>query len=361
MKLIRAVMLSGVCLAFNASVFGFNSYALNIENNVTIDFNETSIYSDKATPVVGNADGELIIKEYPNDDSSDVGKIGVGGAVDIICREDEWTEIQSADISGWVKTSSIVTGYDMEAYIIDNSEQFDRVATIGESGAEVLGSEGSDGQILAILKENDEVKVIREYEDYLYVKADQGYEGYIKKENVSDDQVEFNDAIEIESELEAISSDEIGYNPKSNYQSYIDLPYNPDTTNGYTPNDETEIRKSMVDYGMQFLGNPYVYGGTSMTNGVDCSAFVQNIYRNFGITLPRTAAEQSVCGVEIAQTDIRPGDLLFYWDSGKGKVGHVTMYIGNNHVVHASSPTNGIIVSNAYYRQPCAIRRIIND
>ena len=114
------------------------------------------------------------------------------------------------------------------------------------------------------------------------------------------------------------------------------------------------LRQSVVNYALQFVGNPYVYGGTSLTNGTDCSGFTQSVLANFGISISRTAASQSGGGTAVDMSNLQPGDLLFY-DNGSG-IGHVSMYIGNGQVVHASNEQTGIIVSNVDYRTACAAR-----
>ncbi|MDO5423188.1 MAG: SH3 domain-containing C40 family peptidase [Eubacteriales bacterium] len=119
----------------------------------------------------------------------------------------------------------------------------------------------------------------------------------------------------------------------------------------------SSLRESVVNYALQFVGNPYVYGGTSLTNGTDCSGFTLSVMANFGVSLPRTAAEQANCGTPVDISAVQPGDLLFYSD-GSG-IGHVSMYIGNGQVVHASSSTTGIIVSSMSYRTPCCARSFL--
>lgn len=122
----------------------------------------------------------------------------------------------------------------------------------------------------------------------------------------------------------------------------------------------TGIRQDVVNFALQFVGNPYVYGGTDLYNGTDCSGFTQSVMLNFGYTLPRTAGEQSVNGQEISQDELQPGDLLFYSGDADYGIDHVTMYIGGGQVVHASSPSNGIMISNIDYRTPYSARRYIN-
>ena len=113
----------------------------------------------------------------------------------------------------------------------------------------------------------------------------------------------------------------------------------------------TEFGRNVADYALQFVGNPYVYGGTSLTGGTDCSGYTQSVYRHFGVSIPRTSGEQAGFGREIPYEEMEPGDLVCY-------SGHVAMYIGGGRIVHASSRKEGIKVSNdPAYRTIVSIRR----
>ena len=110
---------------------------------------------------------------------------------------------------------------------------------------------------------------------------------------------------------------------------------------------------SVVNYATQFVGNPYVWGGTSLTNGADCSGFVQSVYANFGVSLPRTSYEQQNAGTEVSYADAQPGNLICYG-------GHVAIYMGNGQIVHASNSRDGIKISdNAAYRTITSVRRLV--
>ena len=127
-----------------------------------------------------------------------------------------------------------------------------------------------------------------------------------------------------------------------------------DTTTDSSASDSS-LGQQIADYAVQFVGNPYVYGGTSLTNGTDCSGFTMSVMANFGIGLARTAADQSYGGTSVAISDIMPGDLLFYSD-GSG-ISHVALYIGGGQIVHAATESQGIIISNYNYDTPvCAAR-----
>ena len=127
-----------------------------------------------------------------------------------------------------------------------------------------------------------------------------------------------------------------------------------DTTTDSSASDSS-LGQQIADYAVQFVGNPYVYGGTSLTNGTDCSGFTMSVMANFGIGLARTAADQAYGGTSVAISDIMPGDLLFYSD-GSG-ISHVALYIGGGQIVHAATESQGIIISNYNYDAPvCAAR-----
>ncbi|MDE7061742.1 MAG: C40 family peptidase, partial [Lachnospiraceae bacterium] len=123
---------------------------------------------------------------------------------------------------------------------------------------------------------------------------------------------------------------------------------------GSTSSDSSvSLGRQIADYALQFVGNPYVYGGTSLTDGADCSGFVQSVYKNFGILLPRTSGEQGACGISVGGLDAaQPGDLIYY-------SGHIGIYIGNGQIVHASTSQSGIKVSSANFRPILSVRRIV--
>ena len=133
-------------------------------------------------------------------------------------------------------------------------------------------------------------------------------------------------------------------------------PTKPDTNTG----DTTLLRNAMVAFAKQFVGYPYVWGGNNLYTGVDCSGFTQQVYKNFGISIPRTSRAQaaSSAGTAISADDLLPGDLVFFADSS-GVVNHVAMYIGGGKIVHAASTRLGIIISDLRYRSACKYMRFI--
>ena len=118
----------------------------------------------------------------------------------------------------------------------------------------------------------------------------------------------------------------------------------------------TDIQMEICEYARQFVGNPYRWGGTSLTKGADCSGFTLSVYANYGVSLPHSSRAQANCGTRIDVSEVQPGDLVFY---GGKNIHHVAMYIGNGQIVHAQSANTGIVVSSMYYNTPTRAARVL--
>lgn len=219
-------------------------------------------YSDMAFT---NVTSFLYVRSEPTKDSEYVGKLYPGSAMKITGTVDEWTPVETGEITGYVKTEYIICGEE------------------AESIAQQMADNG---------------------EEFVYAESRQQEE----------------QRLQAEEEARAAQMENMG--------------------------------QEVVDYACQFIGNPYVWGGTSLTNGADCSGFVQSVFANFGITLPRTSYEQRSAGVGISYAEAMPGDLICY-------DGHIGIYIGNNQIVNAMSPSQGIGISSATYMNILAVRRVL--
>lgn len=150
-------------------------------------------------------------------------------------------------------------------------------------------------------------------------------------------------------ETEGTGGDDSG---DSGDSSYDDSDYDYDDDDSYDGGSGSSLGQQVCNYACQFVGNPYVYGGTSLTDGTDCSGFTQAVYAHFGISIPRDSYSQRSCGVGVAYEDAQPGDLICY-------AGHVALYLGDGQIVHASTPQTGIVYGYATYRTILAVRRVI--
>ena len=270
---------------------------------------------------IANVDSTLNVRASADESSDIVGKMPKDAGCEILQVEGEWYQIQSGDVNGYVKGEYLMTG---DAAKARATEVMSTVATVTTETLYVREQPNTECTILSLMPMGEELEVLEDLGDWVKVDMD-GDEGYVSKEYVS-----------ISSELQkAMTMTEVKYGQ-----------------------GVSDVRVSLVSYATQFVGNPYVWGGTSLTNGADCSGFVLSVYAKYGISLPHHAASQAGCGTKISASEAQPGDLFFY-GNGRG-INHVGIYIGNGQVVHASSPKTGIKISNASYRNPVCVVRILN-
>lgn len=217
---------------------------------------------------------------------------------------------------------------------------------------------GTDKEIIATILPDGIIKVKEAGSEWTCI-VSAGLEGYIKNDYLLFD----NEA----ADYAMANLDDIN----ATYNAIMAKPVNKaaQDNNGGQPNDSSSsqapaasgsgVGTDIANFALQYVGYPYVYGGTSLTNGADCSGFVMTVYKSFGYSLPRTADDQSLVGVEVSRENIQQGDLIFY-DYGTGVVQHVAIYTGNGQMVHAANTRLGIISGNAFYSSIISIRRVVN-
>ena len=271
---------------------------------------------------IASVENHLNIREGAGEDTELVGALPVDAGCEILSQEGEWFQIESGKVSGYVKGEFLLTG---EAAAARAEEVKSIMATSVTQTLNARVEPNTDCNIWTMIAEGESLHVIEDMGEWLKVDVD-GDECYIASEFV-----------EVSEQLpKAMTMTEIRYGEGI-----------------------SDVRVDMVQYACQFVGNRYVWGGTSLTNGVDCSGFTMKIYEKYGIYLPHSSSAQSGYGTRVNASEAKPGDLFFY-GSGSG-INHVAMYIGNGQVVHASSARTGIKISNAFYRTPICVTRLIND
>ncbi len=319
--------------------------------------------------IIPDVEEYLNIREEENEESEAVGKLYAGAMATIVESGAEWTKITSGTVTGYVKNEFILSGDVAGEFANAN---LPKEVTIATETLKVRAEESVDAECVTIVPEGDVYSVVEDGDEWVKVKIDDETEGYVSKEFVTVSSV-VKTAISKEEEEALIKQQEDAAKEKAAKEKAEidgdDSVAAPATTTAATTTAATTTttvvsgsatggRADIVNYALQFVGNPYVYGGTSLTGGADCSGFIMSVFANFGYGLPHSSSAQSNCGTEVALDALQPGDLLFY--NNGGGIGHVTMYIGNGQVVHASSSTTGIIVSSVNYRTPCKARRIAN-
>lgn len=281
-----------------------------------------SVVSGYTTLGVAKVEEKLNVREQPTEDSAIVGAMPKNAGCEIIEAAGEWTKIQSGKVTGYVKSEFLYTGEEANSAALSVMVP---MATVNTATLRVREQAGVESKVLTLVAVGESMQVMEDLGEWIKVSAG-GTEGYVAKQFVT-----------IASELpKAYTATELQYGE-----------------------GVSDVRAAMVEYAKQFLGNKYVWGGTSLTNGTDCSGFTMSIYKHFGITINRTSREQAKNGTRIDISEARPGDLVFY--AKGGTINHVVMYIGGGQVIHASSPKTGIRISEVNYRTPVAVVRIIND
>ncbi|MGN0343129.1 MAG: NlpC/P60 family protein [Roseburia sp.] len=267
-------------------------------------------------------EGNLNVREEASTDSNLVGKMPKNAGCEILGQEGDWYHIKSGKVEGYVSGEFILTGDEAKAMA---EEVKTTIATVTTQTLNVRAEMNTECAKLALMPEGEELVVLEDYGDWVAIDLD-GETGYVST-----------DYVDISVQLpKAMTMTEVRYGQ-----------------------GVSDVRVAVVSYATQFVGNPYVWGGTSLTNGADCSGFVMSVMAHYGISLPHSSRSQANCGTRINASQAQPGDLFFY---GKGRsINHVAIYIGNGQVVHASSPSTGIKISNAYYRSPICVVRVIND
>lgn len=324
--------------------------------------------------VIARVNDYVNIRSIPSEEGEILGKLYDKSVGDFIEEEDGWYKIKSGTVTGYVKGEYCVTG---EEAIALAKEVGTRVATVTTTTLKVRESEGMNAPVLGLVPIDEELSVVEELDGWVKVDIEEGY-GYVSSEYVSL-RTDFVKAESKEEEEARLAKEEEAKKAAKEAAKKAEEKVAKDRAdkekaekekaqkNGQETQQQAEaapapapaptsggsdLGNAVVDYAMQFVGNPYVYGGTSLTNGADCSGFVMSVYKNFGVSLPHSSSADRSQGYDVGGlANAQPGDLVCY-------SGHVGIYAGNGQIVHASTSKTGIIVSNANYRNVLAVRRI---
>ncbi len=279
------------------------------------------------------------VRKEPDEEAERVGSLPVHGIALVVEKGDTWTLIESGITLGYVRNDYLLFGDAAGAYAETTCP---KKAKVNTTTLYVRAEQNETSDCLTMIPEGESYEVIESDDGagWTHIRVDSDIDGYVSSEYV-DISYGFSYALSVAEEEEIRRKEE-----EAERRRLAEM--------------TSTKRMNIVNYALQFVGNPYVYGGTSLTNGTDCSGFTMSVYAHFGYAIPRTAAAQMQGLPSVDLSAIQPGDLLFYRDSSGG-IGHVTMYIGGGQVVHASSSTTGIIISNLGYRTPCGAARIIWD
>lgn len=318
------------------------------------------------------ADGYVNIRNNASADSQIIATILPQGIVSIDEKGQEWSLVSSGDCRGYIHNDYMMFGDAAASYAVKYME---KKAFVTASALTVRESKDAESTCLATLPNGCGYDVLEQSDEWTKIKVDDSIDGFVRSEyiEVTYNMIEANPVVVPEQTPDTADEQSSGdggdtaqptteASDTTQAEVTTEASTQEQTTTEASAEDDSSdsgIGQKIADFAVQYVGNPYVYGGTSLTNGADCSGFAQSVMKNFGYTIPRTADDQSLAGTAVSRENIRPGDLVFY-DYGTGVVQHVAIYIGGDQIVHAKNTASGIVISSAFYNTPIAIRRIAN-
>lgn len=304
--------------------------------------------------VIAQVNNYVNVRSDASEDSEVVGKLYDKSVGTYLSEKDGWYEINSGNVTGYVKAEFCVTGSDA----IELAKQVGtRIATVTTTTLKVREEASTESTVLGLVPIEEELSVVEENDGWVKVDIEEGYgwvsmeyvsmrTDFVKAESKEEEEARLAKEEEERRKAQAAASANSKKPEASGNKNY-------NSASSYIPaGGGSASGNAVAQFALQFKGNPYVWGGTSLTNGADCSGFVMSVYKNFGVSLPHSSTADRNVGSGVGSlAEAQPGDIICY-------SGHVGIYIGGNQIVHASTSKTGIIVSNASYRNILAIRRI---
>lgn len=369
---------AGVSLALDKSVIEAKAAEIEKEAAAVAEVIQAATVEEVVTPVVASPYADIAIAQVnnyvnirntPGEEGEVLGKLYNNSAATVLAEEGEWFKISSGSVEGYVKAQYVVTGQAAETIAAQVGH---RIAKVTGETLRVRDNVGLDARVQTLVPKGEELDVKEELDGWVRVALDDDVEGYVSAEFV-EIRTEFVQAESIAEEKARLEEEKRQKEAAAEAARKADREAKEaaakkkeaeaakqqaaQVQTSVSAGDVSGTRQSVIDYALKFVGNPYKSGGTSLTNGADCSGFVQSVFRDCGISLGRSSRDQAAGGTTISVSEVQPGDLLFY--SKGSRINHVALYIGNGQVVHASNPRTGIRISNYNYRTPCKAVRYL--
>ena len=314
---------------------------------------------------VSNVSNYLNVRDNPDEKKGKIiAKLPSNAGCDILDTSTSgWYKIRSGNITGYVKSEYILTGQQAK----DKALQVAKLMAISNTdGVNVRTEPNTNSSIYTQISNSERFLVADQQDGWVKIEIDD-QDAYLSSDYVDvkyglEEAIKYTPVVEVaDTSSKNDSKNSSKNNTKNNSGKKNSGKKNSanDGAAGSKSGSVSSKRAQIANYAVQFVGNRYVYGGTSLTNGTDCSGFTMSVMAKFGVSLPHNSGAQSGCGKSITSSQMRPGDLVFY--SGSGGINHVALYIGNGQVCHASNARSGIKISTWNYRTPAKIVNVLGD
>ena len=341
---------AGVSQAFAQYLSQKPASATTVDNAAPVVKNETPVVKTEYDDIaVAQVDNYVNVRSSASEDGEVVGKLYNNSAATVLSTEGDWYQIHSGNVEGYIKAEFLVVGNADLAKSVGT-----RVAKVNTQTLNVRKEATTEAPILGLVPNGEELTVVEEVEGWTKVSIEEG-DGWVSNEFI-ETSTHYTTAESKEEEEARLKKEEEermaaeAAARKASEKAGSSSSGNSGSSRSYNP-PSGGSGQAVADYACQFIGNPYVYGGTSLTNGADCSGFVMSVYAAFGIGLPHSSSGMRSVGYEVSQDAMQPGDIVCY-------SGHVGIYVGNGTIVNASTEATGIKYTNAYYRSIITVRRI---
>lgn len=312
---------------------------------------------------VSNVSNYLNVRDNPDETKGKIiAKLPSNAGCDILDTSTAgWLKIRSGNITGYVKSEYILTGQQAK----DKALQVAKLMAISNTdGVNVRTEPNTNSSIYTQISNSERFLVADQQDGWVKIEIDD-QDAYLSSDYVDvkyglEEAIKYTPVVEVAdtSNSKSNTKNSTGKSSSSSKSSGKKSSAN-DGAAGSKSGSVSSKRAQIANYAVQFVGNRYVYGGTSLTNGTDCSGFTMSVMAKFGVSLPHNSGSQAGSGKSITSSQMRPGDLVFY--SGSGGINHVALYIGNGQVCHASNAKSGIKISTWNYRTPAKIVNVLGD